>query len=524
MKWSTVIYLVLFALMLWGVEHKRRDLWEPDEARYAYVAREMMQDGHWAVPHRHGDYYAHKPPLYFWMIRGVVKLTGQPVNGVTARIPSLLGTIVSLIVTGLFAVRLFGSKALWPSCLILSTSFLFWHEGGMGRMDSVLLALELSALYLLIRGDEKRSSASTMLGYSMMGLGVLAKGPVGLLVPLIAYVVIRKIKDDKLFASHMSWGVPLALLFPLCWLGAAWAEGASIDYFKELIFKQNIGRVAGTASFGKPRPFYFYLLHVPAEFMPWTVFLPASIIALKKAGRKVDLQLLIGWALSVIIFFSLSSGKRNLYVLLAYPAMSIMVGGAWSYMSELSERWKKNTVVAAAVVMILLGLAESTIGLWYQLPISGGLLIPSAVALLAGALVALVVYSRKGVGRLLVYVFAGAFVLHHMLVANLVYPALNPHKTPVEVIAVTKPYSERGEKMIIYGSTSEIMPLYCNMSSINAVDPDELRQKMRDERTGVIVFREESWLELSPILRYVEVIGESTIGHKKMVLVHFGNR
>ncbi len=575
MKWTTVIYIVLFACLLWGVEHSRRDLWEPDEARYAYVAREMMQDGHWAVPHRHGQYYAHKPPLYFWMIRGVVKLTGQEINGVTARIPSLLATIVSLLVTGLFAVRLFGKKALWPSCLILSTSFLFWHEGGMGRMDSVLLALELSALYLLIRGDEKRSSVSTVLGYAMMGLGVLAKGPVGLLVPLVAYLVIRKVKDGKLFAAHMSWGIPLALLFPLCWLGAAWAEGAPIDYFKELIFKQNFGRVAGTASFGKPnsvcfyllavfmlikadqknigllrigayvcmgvgvvtkdpaellvpffvyvvirmmqdrrafakhfrwgvpllalfplcwlvavwagggsteylqehilgaasaasfgkpRPVYFYLLHVPAEFMPWTLFLPAAAASLWKCGKKRELKILVGWALAVIIFFSLSSGKRNLYVLLAYPAMAIMVGGACSYIGGLSERWKKLTVASGVALMVMLGLAESSIGLTsIALPFSHILFVPSALTLLVGALVCLVVYQRKGFGPLLVYMFAGAFVLHYMLVANVVFPALNAHKTPVEVIEAVQPYSEAGEKMIVYGSTSEIMPLYCNM-------------------------------------------------------------
>jgi 4-amino-4-deoxy-L-arabinose transferase-like glycosyltransferase len=59
--------LVLLALALWGGEFARRGLWEPDEARYAYVAREMRQGGHWFVPHINGVPYPDKPPLMFWL-------------------------------------------------------------------------------------------------------------------------------------------------------------------------------------------------------------------------------------------------------------------------------------------------------------------------------------------------------------------------------------------------------------------------------------------------------------------------
>jgi len=59
------IGVILLAAVLWGSEYFSRTLWEPDEARYVYVAREMRADSHWLVPHRSGEYYAHKPPLMF---------------------------------------------------------------------------------------------------------------------------------------------------------------------------------------------------------------------------------------------------------------------------------------------------------------------------------------------------------------------------------------------------------------------------------------------------------------------------
>ncbi len=535
MKWQSVIYIFLFVLVFWGVEHSRRHLWEPDEARYAYVAKEMMQDGHWAVPHRHGSFYAHKPPLYFWLIRLAVTITGRGVDGVTARLPSLLASFVSLIVTGLFAVKLFGRRALLPSVLVLSTCFLVWHEGGMGRMDSVLLALELCSVYFMLKADEKKCDAWRAIGYVFMGLGVLAKGPVGLIVPLLVYLALRKAKGERLLAWHLAWGLPVALLFPLLWFGAAWAEGAPKEYFQELIFKQNFGRLSGKVSFGKPRPFYFYLIHVPAEFLPWTVMLPAAIAALWKAGKKQELRMLAGWALAVILFFTLSSGKRNLYVLMAYPAMALIIAGACAEFRVLSRKWSLLTVAAAASFQFLLGLTGILTGLYLgycphasetapQMPVAPSLFYAPSALLLAGAAAVVLVYRRWGLGHRLVLTYAAGFAACWFAVSNLIFPALNEHKTPVEIISAVRPYAEAGDTMIIYGTTSEIVPLYCGMRSTNAVDPEQLKARMRDEEAGVIVLRKEAWLKVKHVIRGGKVLGECTVGHKTMVLYGFGRR
>ena len=61
--------LIALAIVLWGGGYLRRGLWEPDEARYAYVAREMREGGHWFIPHLHDELYPDKPPLMFWLAR-----------------------------------------------------------------------------------------------------------------------------------------------------------------------------------------------------------------------------------------------------------------------------------------------------------------------------------------------------------------------------------------------------------------------------------------------------------------------
>ena len=54
-----------------------RDLWSPDEPRYAQVAREMLETGDWVAPHLNGGVYREKPPLYFWFIAFAAKPFGD---------------------------------------------------------------------------------------------------------------------------------------------------------------------------------------------------------------------------------------------------------------------------------------------------------------------------------------------------------------------------------------------------------------------------------------------------------------
>ena len=104
-------HLFLLAALLWGGEYLRRDLWEPDEARYAYVAREMAQDGHWLVPFRSGEYYAHKPPLLFWTINLASRATGLPIGRMPVRLPGFFAGILVLWATARLGATLGGRKS-----------------------------------------------------------------------------------------------------------------------------------------------------------------------------------------------------------------------------------------------------------------------------------------------------------------------------------------------------------------------------------------------------------------------------
>jgi 4-amino-4-deoxy-L-arabinose transferase-like glycosyltransferase len=89
-----LLVLTLLAALLYFPGLGRRDLWNPDEARYAQVAREMRQTGSWALPHLNGQLYTQKPPLLFWSIAGFGILGGE-IDETAARLPSVLAAVGS---------------------------------------------------------------------------------------------------------------------------------------------------------------------------------------------------------------------------------------------------------------------------------------------------------------------------------------------------------------------------------------------------------------------------------------------
>ena len=68
----TALYapLLLLAALVAFTDLGGRSVHDMDVPRGAALAREMVQSGHWLVPHLAGDVYVNKPPLYVWPSSG----------------------------------------------------------------------------------------------------------------------------------------------------------------------------------------------------------------------------------------------------------------------------------------------------------------------------------------------------------------------------------------------------------------------------------------------------------------------
>jgi 4-amino-4-deoxy-L-arabinose transferase-like glycosyltransferase len=487
--------LLLLAVGYWGGEYALRDLWEPDEARFAYVAEEMRADGHWLVPHRHGEYYAHKPPLMFWLMNAAGAVTGTGINAVTARLPTLLGAVAALWSVWMLMV-LWGRRAEAPwAALICATTYLFWKQGGWGQIDMLLCGLQMLSVYFLFAQGQTRSVKQALLAYVFMGLAILAKGPVGFLVPWGVYLTAKLAAGERadLKRWHWVWGPLVTLVFPAVWLLLVWQSHPPEGYLRELLFAQNLERVQG--EFGHRRPFYYFLLHFPLDGLPWTLWLPFAWRALDASPEDRALRRrLAGWILFVIAFFTLSSSKRNLYILLAYPALAMLIAAGWAGIRKTHAARGLASALSSLPLVVGIGLVAAglvSLGAPTVLPVD------LRWALAAGVMVLAVTWSihralrvDPGAERLTTQSLARLvlpLLIAFASVGTFVLPGLNAIKTPRELIPLAETRLRSGEPLHLYRLNGEIQAWYAGRRGAFVADEAALQQVIATQPHGLIV-------------------------------------
>jgi 4-amino-4-deoxy-L-arabinose transferase-like glycosyltransferase len=322
-----LIILVIGAL-LFLFKIGERDLWEPDETRYAVVAREMRETGDWVVPHLNGTIYAEKPPLFFWLVNLSTLFFGENTE-LTNRLPSALAGLMTILMTFLFGSRLFNAKAGFLSGLILATCFFFPQISRWMMLDSLFTLLFLLAIYFLYRGmnGKARQRIFFILSGIFMACATLTKGPIGYL-PIILFLIYSLICKEfqKVWNRNLLYGSLLSIGLVLAWLLSAIGITGQ-HYGIQDVWHQTIGRF--TEGWKHRQAFYFYFIRFPFGFLPWIIFLPWAVahgIQGISTEKRKEFLLLFIWFAFIFLFFTLSKGKKDNYLLPLYPAAALLVG------------------------------------------------------------------------------------------------------------------------------------------------------------------------------------------------------
>lgn len=338
-----------------------RDLWEPEELRYAEICREMLQSGDWALLRINGKAYPDKPPLFFWLICASIKCFGG-LHAITVRAPNITSALLLLLVVFFFGRRLIGERPAFLGCLVLmSTPFFLW-TCAEARMDTTLTLFIALALWCFWRNYET-GGRSVLLHVAfglLTGLATLTKGPIGFLIPfLIATAFAVKEKQPRKFLNLTflpAVAVCLAVVLP--WLVLACYRGGE-EFTRNILFTQNIGRAV--QGIRHREPFYHFFKVVPGILMPWTLLIPAMIYYRPFAEdpqRRRGQVFLLCWFLTVFIFFTLSKGKRTIYMTPLIPAAGLIFGAALDRFveGEASGRPQRGMRWSVGVIAIFLAL------------------------------------------------------------------------------------------------------------------------------------------------------------------------
>jgi 4-amino-4-deoxy-L-arabinose transferase-like glycosyltransferase len=145
-----------------------RGLWEPDEARYAEIPREMLAAGDWLTPRLNHVLYFEKPPLQYWMSAASLKLFG--LHPFAARLPLAVATLVTLWCAWKLSVRLGARQGFWAA-FMAGTALLAYVCGQILTLDALFSAFQVLALVLGIEAVGARFEGRNAFGWSLGAFG-----------------------------------------------------------------------------------------------------------------------------------------------------------------------------------------------------------------------------------------------------------------------------------------------------------------------------------------------------------------
>ena len=329
------LFFWLTALVLLGAGFGLRDPWPADEPRFALVAKQMVESGQWLFPMRGDELYPDKPPLLMWLQAVFLSITGSV--RWSFLIPTLLASLGTLALVRDLGRRLWSAEAGAYAAWALLFALQFTFQAKRAQIDPlVVFCITLSVYGIvrhLLRGPDARWWA---IGWCAAGLGVISKGVgvVALLVLLPATYAWWRGWPGIGRVRGVAWltGIAMMLLPILLWLlPMLYAVHASGDpllrgYADNILFKQTGERYAN--AWHHHQPWWYFIGVMATQWLPAFAAVPFVVPHWREALRVRDprILLLLGWVACVLLFFSFSSGKREVYILPALPMLCVALG------------------------------------------------------------------------------------------------------------------------------------------------------------------------------------------------------
>lgn len=444
-EWPFLLGLALMGLVIFFYRLGVPGLMDPDEGRYAEIAREIIVLKDWLVPHLNFLPYLEKPPLVYWLTALSFKALGY--TELAARLPSGLSAVGGLFLAYWLGRTLWGPASGFLGATVLATCCGYVALGRILTLDmtfSLLLSLAIGLGYLALSRDRSRLWPWA---YGVLALAVLTKGPV-------AFILAGLIWGLWVLSQRRPWG---SLLQPWSWLLLAvlvlpwfiYVQWRLPDFFRYFILEQHFGRFLTPAI--HPEPLYYYLPVLLGLLLPWSWLLPW---VLWRRGEKPnpDRAFLLIWAGVVVVFFSLSRGKLAPYILAALPPLALLVGKRLHEIVIPREVWRKN------IGLIISLWSWCTVGLFLLLVLYGAT--PASLSKALGranltqsyALLVVAVFTLTPLCTLagrrwgLLFLGAGALVLSTLLPVGL--ERLSQQRSPRELGRIVHARWQPGDALV----------------------------------------------------------------------------
>ncbi|MFL6551568.1 MAG: ArnT family glycosyltransferase [Povalibacter sp.] len=434
---NSFFYLALFvaSVLLFAPGQRQLPVTDRDEARFVQATRQMIQSGDYVVVRFQEELRAKKPAGIYWLQSASVKLFGDASQAQVwpYRLPSLLATIASVLLTFYFAHRLFNRTVAGLASIGLASTLLVGMEAHLATTDATQLFCAvvaqgcLALLYVAARERSRISPAVSLVFWIALGASILVKGPVVLAIVLLTMLALSVADRDRHWLLTLRPGLGVLLLLvmigPWMWMVSRRTEGV---FLSRAIHEDLLPKLMGGHE-GHGAPPGSYVVALLLTFWPASVFLWPALFAAWQRRHTAAIRFLLAWSLMGWAMFELVPTKLPHYTLPLYPALLMLICA----MLATSEDGTRDTLKSRAsmvwyAVWSVFTLALALAVLWLPMRFGGGFswrAISASVAMLACT--ALFWWSfRKSLPRTFVTIAACGAIAQISLIAG-VLPILS---------------------------------------------------------------------------------------------------
>jgi 4-amino-4-deoxy-L-arabinose transferase-like glycosyltransferase len=378
-------------------------LFDPDEAHYAQLTRELMRDGGWLVPLLDGQPYIDKPVLFHWLQGLSVLLLGD--TELASRLPTAIAALALFGITRWVGTVLFGAAVGEWGAIMFATIPATFALSTLAIFDMLFATLVFGSIGCLIVAATQQRPRLEWCGYGLLALGIMTKGPVALIVVGLFLAAARLLPGEaRAQARRLRWktGLLAAAAAASPWfLWMAWRFGE--QFIQGYVFAGNLYYFTQPVQFsGRAVDHTFYARTFAGAFFPWSFIVVGRafdvITGLRVSRRPASGEALLWlWVIVVIGFFSLARFKLDHYIFPAAPACCLLAAHAWRRAAEEDDRSTRGTrfaVLTISAALILAGSFGSVVlfELGLELPT---IAIALPVALAAGGIALTVQTARR---------------------------------------------------------------------------------------------------------------------------------
>jgi 4-amino-4-deoxy-L-arabinose transferase-like glycosyltransferase len=296
---------------------------DPDEGRYAEIAREMLLLKDWLIPHLNLVPYLEKPPLVYWLTS--LSFSAFGLTEWAARLPAALAALAGVYLAFGLGRALWGERQGFWGAMVLATCGGYVILARLLTLDMVFtffLNLGIALGYLAL---SRERPTLWLWAYLALALAVLVKGPVALVLTGLIWGTVAFLKGRQAVYAlirPVSW-VLLAVVVLPWFVYVAWKIPEFLRFF---LWENHVTRYVSGASF-HAAPWWYFGPVLLGLLLPWTGLVPWAL-ARRTPIDAGDRLFLIIWAAVVLAFFSISRGKLATYILPALLPLALLVGEA----------------------------------------------------------------------------------------------------------------------------------------------------------------------------------------------------